>query len=158
MRRAPPITVSVLVKWAAMDALRHVVTVACDQQAAFDLFTTGMGSWWDPAYTPDPASFTGLDVEPEVGGVVALRTGDTAHPIGRVLVWDPPRRYAQTFWLGLDPEHPTRLDVRFDAVDDVCTVVFEHGGWTPHNRTSRTRFSDWSVLLGRFAEAAARLG
>jgi hypothetical protein len=138
-----------------MEPLHHEVTVACDRAAAYRLFTTGLGSWWDPAHTPDAATFTGAGVEPRVGGAVALLHGEQRSVFGEVLVWDRPAHYAQTFWLGMDPAHPTRLDVRFEEEDGVCTVVFEHGGWTEQNLAHRARSGDWSHLLGRFARAAA---
>ena len=140
-----------------MDPLQHEVTVACDQDAAFHLFTTGMGTWWDPAYTPDAASFTGIDVEPRVGGVVTMRHGDETYVFGRVLVWRPTTDYGQSFWLAMDPEHPSRIDAAFQGVDGVCTVRFAHGGWTDDNLEASREYSSWPHLLGLFAQAAARL-
>ncbi|GAA5144365.1 hypothetical protein GCM10023340_12090 [Nocardioides marinquilinus] len=73
-------------------------------------------------------------------------------------MWDRPAHYAQSFWLSMDAAHPTRLDVRFEEEDGVCTVFFDHGGWTEHTVAHRARLGDWSHLLGRFARAAAELG
>ncbi len=140
-----------------MDPLQHQVTVACDQESAFNLFTAGMGTWWDPVHTEDAATFTGIDLEPHVDGAVTMRHGADSYTFGRVLVWEPPSDYGQSFWLAMDPAHPSRIDAAFDGHDGVCTVRFAHGGWTAENEAAGARYSDWPHLLGRFAEAAARL-
>jgi hypothetical protein len=69
-------------------------------------------------------------------------------------VWDRPDHYAQTFTLAQDPEHPSRLDLWFEPLDDGCRVRFAHGGWTPGNVAGRAKFNEWAVLLDRFAAAA----
>lgn len=141
-----------------MHPISHTVTVACDQQRAFELFTTGMGSWWDPAYTPSPGTFTGIDLDARVDGAVALRHGEESYAFGEVLAWDPPRRYSQSFWLAMDAAHPSVLEVTFVAADNVCTVTLVHGGWTADNAASRSKYGDWPHLLGCYAQASARLG
>lgn len=140
-----------------MEPIRHEVTVACDQRSAFTLFTSGMGSWWDPAYSPDAASYDGIEVDGRVGGAVAMRHGSSTYRFGEVTAWQPTTRYGQTFWLAMSPEHPSALDVVFAAADGVCTIHFQHTGWTEANASFRDKYGDWSHLLGRFAQAAARL-
>jgi hypothetical protein len=72
-----------------------------------------------------------------------------------VLVWERPSHYAQSFTLAQDPENPSRLDVRFEPRGDGgCRMRFAHGGWTPGNVAGRARFSEWHILLDRFAAAA----
>lgn len=138
-----------------MEPIHHNVTIACSPQRAFEVFTTGMGTWWDPAYTPDPATYIGIDLDPRVGGAVALRHGDATYPFGEVTQWRPGEHYQQTFWLAMDRAHPSTVDVRFTPDGGVCLVTFEHGGWDAANVAARDKYGDWPVLLGRFAEAAA---
>lgn len=137
-----------------MDPIRHLVTVACSPERAFEVFTADMGTWWDPAYSPDPASYTGIRVEPLVGGIVALVHGGVPYPFGEVTAWEPGRRFAQTFTLAMDPAHPSSLEVWFEPEEDGCRVVFEHGGWNDGNASYRDRYRDWPHLLGRYVEAA----
>lgn len=116
-----------------------------------------MGEWWDPVYTPEAASYAGARVDPHVGGTVALRHDDAEYPTGEVTVWEPGARFAQTFTLGIDEDHPTTLDVRFTADDSAgrgTRVEFEHGGWVEGNAHCRRRFADWAVLLDRYVAAA----
>jgi len=131
--------------------IRHELTVPGDPVHAFEVFTAGMGAWWDPAYTPDADSFTTVDVEP--GGLVTLVHGETRFPVGEVTAWEPGVRYAQRFWLAMDPAAPSELDVRFRAADGGTVVDFAHGGWTDDNVRWREKFGDWSHLLGRYAAA-----
>lgn len=138
-----------------MEPIRHVVTVASSAADAFTVFTAGMTGWWDPTYSPDPASYRGIAFDPRVGGLVAVLEGDEGTPFGAVTVWEPGVRYAQTFWLGGDPAYPSALDVRFEDVDGVCEVTFEHGGWHAGNVDDRKRYGEWPHLLGRFATACA---
>jgi hypothetical protein len=145
-----------------MEAIRHEVTVAGPPTVAFEVFTLGMGGWWDPAYTPDPAAFDGIALTPEVGSPVTMVLGEDSFVFGAVTVWEPASRYAQTFWLAMDPAHPSTLDVTFSDVDGApggeCVVALEHGGWTPENEEFRDTYGDWSVLLERFARAMQETG
>lgn len=138
-----------------MEPIRHVVTVASSAADAFAVFTAGMGGWWDASYSPDPAAYAGIEVPPEVGGTVVVRHGRERTPFGTVTAWEPGLHYAQTFWLAGDPAYPSSIDVRFEDVDGVCEVTFEHGGWHAGNAEDRQRYGDWPHLLGRFATACA---
>jgi hypothetical protein len=131
--------------------IRHEVVVGCGPDHAFEVFTTGMGTWWDPAYTPDPGSFSGIEVDPE--GLVSLVHGPTRFPVGEVTTWQPGERFEQRFWLAMDPAHPSSVDVRFEAVDAGTRVTFQHGGWNRDNARSREKFADWPHLLARYAAA-----
>jgi hypothetical protein len=133
------------------------VQVPSDPWNAFAAFTA-MGRWWDPAYSPDPDRWHGVLVEPRVGGSVLfpLPTGDVRW--GEVTTWEPGRRYAQSFTVGLDPGHPTTLVVEFSqpyGVDGPTTVVLAHGGWSAGDEQVRERYAAWPHLLGRFARVVA---
>jgi hypothetical protein len=133
--------------------------VACRPAQAFEVFTARFGEWWPrDAYSPGPLS--GIRVEPRVGGAVTmLLEGGGAYPLGEVLVWEPARHYAQSFTLAQDAAYPSRLDVTFEEAPHVggTRVRFAHGGWTPANVAGRARFSEWDLLLGRYAALANTL-
>ena len=139
------------------DPLHHAVDVACDARRAFEVFTD-LGSWWDPASTPDPEAFGGIEATPGVGGEVVLRLDGTPRPLGRVTAWEPGAHYAQTYlphWWGPEGARPTWLDVTFTDEGGVCLVELRHGGWDSTNLVLRQRCTDWPDLLGRFARACA---
>ncbi len=65
--------------------------------------------------------------------------------------WQPPQRFSLDFWLAVDADHPTLLEVAFERDDGGTLLTLTHGGWTSGNVAERARFSDWPVLLERFA-------
>jgi hypothetical protein len=141
-----------------MDPIRQSITVAASPEVAFEVFTLGMGSWWDPAYTPDADSFDGITLGPEVGATVSMVHGDSSYPFGNVTLWEPGVRYVQTYWLAMDPAHPSTIEASFTAEGDGCRVDFEHGGWTDDNAAVRAKYGDWGHLLERYADAVAQIG
>jgi hypothetical protein len=143
---------------AAMDPIRQSFVVDATPELAFEVFTLGMGSWWDPTYTPDRDSFEGIAIGAEVGAPIAMVHGDSTYPWGNVTVWEPGVRYAQTFWLAMDPAHPSTLEVTFAAEGPGTRVEFEHGGWSDENASYRDKYGDWAHLLDRYRAAVAETG
>lgn len=113
---------------------------------AFDLFTSF--SWWQD-YGLDHDGHVSIDA-----GEVVFHNPDGDMSIGRVLIWEPGARYAQTFTLAQDADHPTTLAATFEAVPDGTRIRVEHGGWNASNATRRAHFSDWSLLLSPLARSA----
>jgi catechol 2,3-dioxygenase-like lactoylglutathione lyase family enzyme len=129
--------------------------LTCSPGQAFDTFTRSIDAWWDPHYAPE--GLVRVEIEPHVGGAVVHHMADgTSYGWGKVLVWDRPGHYAQSFTLAQDPEHPSRLELWFEDTEGGCTMRFEHGGWNTGNLADRTRFTEWTVLLDRFAAVAER--
>jgi hypothetical protein len=126
------------------------ITVPVTPTEAFVGFTAQMGEWWDPMLSPEPATFTGIAIDPE--GPVASVHGDEQYVWGRVTRWDPIGHYTQEFWLGHAEEQPTTLDVRFTEAEAGGTLVhLEHGGWEDGSEDVREKYTHWDDLLGRFA-------
>jgi catechol 2,3-dioxygenase-like lactoylglutathione lyase family enzyme len=131
----------------------------CTHDEAFDAFTRRIDEWWHPAYAPE--GLERVEIEGAVGGRAWMRLADgTTYQWGTVTVWEPPREYAQTFTLAQDPEHPSTLSVRLEVTGAQgrrhpgSRVHFAHGGWTAGNVAGRARFTEWSILLDRFAAVA----
>jgi Activator of Hsp90 ATPase homolog 1-like protein len=143
---------------AAMDPIRQSFVVDATPELAFEVFTLGMGSWWDPAYTPDRDSYEGIAIGAEAGAPIAMVHGDSTYPWGNVTVWEPGVRYAQTFWLAMDPAHPSTLEVTFAAEGPGTRVEFEHGGWNDENASYRDKYRDWAHLLDGYRAAVAETG
>ena len=140
-----------------MDPLDPIVAeaeVPLSPREAFVAFTAHMGDWWDPVLTPDPATYTGIDIDPR--GEVALRHGSERFVWGEVTTWEPTTTYAQTCWLGHSPDHPTTVTVTFEEGGPGTRVRLEHGGWTEATAETRARFTLWDDLLTRYAGHAAR--
>ncbi|MGA9746893.1 MAG: SRPBCC domain-containing protein [Nocardioides sp.] len=134
----------------------HTLRLEADAESAFEAFTARMSEWWPEAYTPDPGTFDGVSIEPEVGGRVLMRTTDgSVHQVGEVTAWDPGVTYAQTWTLAQDPDAPSSLTVRFSSTAEGCEVVVEHGGWHDGNAAYREKFGGWALILERYGFIAS---
>jgi hypothetical protein len=142
---------------AAVDPIRISLVVDGSPALAFEVFTLGMGSWWDAGYTPDPDSFDGIAIGTEVGAPVSMVHGDSTYTWGNVTVWEPGARYAQTFWLAMDAAHPSTIEATFTPAGAGTRLDFEHGGWTDENAAFREKYRDWDSLLARYADAVAQV-
>jgi catechol 2,3-dioxygenase-like lactoylglutathione lyase family enzyme len=126
---------------------------------AFAAFTGRIDEWWHPAYAPP--DLERVEIEPHEGGRALMHLADgTTYHWGTVTVWRPPFEYAQTFALAQDPEHPSTLQVQLESTrargrrHPGSIVRFAHGGWTSANVADRARFTEWGILLDRFAAVA----
>ena len=127
--------------------------LACSPSLAWDAFIRRINQWWHPAYAP--AGLREVRIDPLVGAAATMSLEDgTTYPWGTVIAADQPSHYAQTFTLAQDPEHPSTLEVTFEPHLRGCRFHFAHGGWTAANVAGRARFSEWSILLDRFAAVA----
>jgi hypothetical protein len=124
------------------------VTVPVTTTEAFVGFTAQMGEWWDPMLSADPATFSGISIDP--GGPVASLHGDEEHVWGRVTAWDPTGHYSQEFWLGHAEGEATTLDVTFTEVPGGTLVRLEHGGWHEGSDGLRAKYTHWDDLLRRY--------
>lgn len=137
----------------AAGPIEHEYVVGCSPEHAFDVFTRDVGRWWPDAYSP-PGKVDVL-IEPRVGGACTMRIADgSAYSWGTVTAWEPGAHFGMDFTLAQDPDHPSRIDVRFEASEEGTRMRFSHGGWTAGNVAGRARFSEWPVILDRFVAMA----
>lgn len=94
------------------------VPVAPDR--AFEVFTKGINSWWTRAHHVQSGELKEIGVDPFAGGRMWEENdaGDVC-VWGRVLVWDPPARFAFSWLIGPDWGIP-----RPDAMGSRVTVTF----------------------------------
>jgi hypothetical protein len=140
-----------------MSPIVHEYRLRCSAEDAFAIYTRRIGEWWDARYTANAETLETVTIEPRVGGrVFAVHRDIGDDDWGEVTVWEPGRRLVHTFTLAQDPQHPSEVAVEFAADEGGrgCTVRFAHGGWTQANADVRKKFSDWPVMLDRFAALA----
>ena len=143
----------------SLPAILHERFLRCSAQHAFAVYAGRIGEWWDPNYSANAETLRSVTIEPRIGGRVFATHEDLGeHEWGKVTVWEPGRRLAHTFTLAQDPQAPTEVSVEFAVDGDGCNLLFAHGGWTEANAADRAKFSDWPVLLDRFAELAEASG
>jgi uncharacterized protein YndB with AHSA1/START domain len=144
----------------SVEAIRKTLVVDCGVERAFDVFTRQIGSWWPLGqYSIGGDTITEVVVEEHVGGRIFERHSDGGEgEWGRVVAWEPPARFAMTWYPGHDDSQATELDVRFTAEGGRTRVELVHSGWeilgarAPESRTGYD--AGWGEVLG-FYEAAA---
>lgn len=137
------------------------ITVACNVQNAFRLWTEQIRTWWPAGHSRSGDPATQVFLEGKVGGRFYERTaqGDE-YDWGQVVLWEPPHRLTYTWYLGSGPEQPTQVDVRFVALGPAQTrVEIEHRGpeligalW---GRNQARYQAAWAVVLAAFAQGPA---
>jgi uncharacterized protein YndB with AHSA1/START domain len=137
--------------------IAHEYFLGCSPEHAFATYAGRIGEWWDPRYTANAETLEAVVIEPRAGGRVYATHGDIGeHDWGEVTVWEPGHLLVHTFSLAQDPRHPSEVAVAFapSEAGAGCTMRFAHGGWTEANLSAREKFSDWRVMLDRFASLA----
>jgi uncharacterized protein YndB with AHSA1/START domain len=138
------------------------VRVPAPAERAFAAFTEEIGSWWKPdALFPFTVGRIGtLAFEPGPAGRLTETYSDgEVFEVGRIKVWEPPRRLVLTWREATFAEdQQTELHVRFDGLDGETRVTVEHYGWDtiPAEHAARHGFPLTDFQL-RFAEWWQRL-
>jgi uncharacterized protein YndB with AHSA1/START domain len=148
--------------------------VAATPARAFEVFTNQIAQWWRPnALFQFTAGHNGtLRFEPGASGRLTETYDDgTVFEVGRVKVWEPPRRLVLSWrHASFEPDQETELEVRFDAVGAQTRVTVEHFGWDtiPQPHVARHGFplpdfqlrlaEWWQHQLGRVASSSVTLG
>jgi hypothetical protein len=133
----------------SLDPIVAEVTVPVTITEAFVGFTAQLGEWWDPMLSPEPATFTGISIDP--AGPVASVHGEDHYVWGRVMKWDPIGHYTQELWLGHPADEATVVDVRFTEAPEGTLVRVVHSGWVEGTEAVREAFTRWDDLLRRYA-------
>ncbi|WP_114560377.1 SRPBCC family protein [Desertihabitans aurantiacus] len=115
--------------------------------AAFDAYVD-LGSWWDPRYTSDATTFSGVAVTPGPGGEIRELHADGSSQLwGTITLWQPGTALSHSFVLAHDTGVPSQVLVTFTARPGGSLLRLQHGGWNEDNATDRDRFTDWATVL-----------
>ena len=150
------------------DAVVVTVHVETSQQRAFDVFTTGFGSWWTMEHHIGSEPVADVIIEPRRGGRWFERAVDgTECDWGSVLAWEAPDRIllawhlTPEFTYDPDPALATEVEVRFIVEGATRTrVELEHRGFGVHGeqgaamRESVSAQDGWVGILESYAAAA----
>jgi uncharacterized protein YndB with AHSA1/START domain len=124
---------------------------------AFDAFTGEIGLWWRPnplfAFTPRAPGVLAFEGG-EGGRLIETRGDGKVFEIGRVSVWDPPRRLVVSWRQAtFAPDQTTEVEVRFEPAGEETRVTVEHRGWdrVPAGHVARHGFPA-TVFLHRHGE------
>jgi uncharacterized protein YndB with AHSA1/START domain len=144
--------------------VKRSIVVATPPEAAFRVFTEGVDGWW-PARTHSVGEerVEEIVLEARVGGRFFERLDDgTEHEWGRVTVFEPPRRFACSWYASRGPGSAQLLEVTFAPEDGGTRVTLEHTGWealgdqAEEVRANYDSERGWDLVLGCYGEAAHR--
>jgi len=141
------------------DSARVSVTVAVPPPLAFEIFTEEIDRWWRRGlkfrHTRGGGGF--LRIEPEVGGRLFESIDGDGGPhvfeVGRVRVWDPPRRLTFTWRNANFAAHEqTEVDIEFVPTSAGTLVTVTHRGWSslPADHPARhgLQGADFARMMG----------
>jgi uncharacterized protein YndB with AHSA1/START domain len=127
---------------------------------AFDLFTSGIASWW-PLKTHSIAEERAVvcRFESGVGGrIYEVDDGGREHLWGTVKVWEPPERVVIGWHPGRDAATAQEVEVLFSAEREGTSVELEHRKWETLGDAAeeiRSHYdSGWDTTLSRMVEGA----
>jgi hypothetical protein len=112
--------------------VRKTIRVGVPQARAFEVFTAGIGRWWPSRASIGASAFRSVTIEPAFGGRwYEIGTDGAETDVGRVTVWDPPRRLVAAWHINAqwkpDTSVASEVEVRFVADGPNATIVeLEH--------------------------------
>lgn len=141
-------------------AVAKEVEVRGRPASAFRRFTEEIHTWWPLAtHSVGAGEAETVILEGREGGRVFERLRDgTEHDWGRVVEWDPPRRFAMTWHPGREPDTATRVEIEFRASAEGTSLRLRHTGWEKlgdeAEGLARRYGAGWEGVLDRFARTA----
>lgn len=137
------------------DAVVVSVDVAVDPEAAFDVFTREIDSWWKtgPRYRFIAPWNGQMRFEPGVGGRLLEVCDLATFEVGKVLIWQPGKRLVFAWVLpNFDAGQSTEVEVRFEKSSGGTRVTLEHRGWDSLPEDAPARHgrigSDFILMIG----------
>lgn len=144
------------------------VTVRARPERAFEIFTREIDTWWPRTHHIGKSPMRSVEIEERAGGRCFTEQEDgTECDWGRVLVWDPPRRFVMAWQIthewGYEPSlaKSSEVEVSFTPaagggtrVDLVHRFFSRHGVGATSMRTSVDAPNGWTGLLQLFVERA----
>ena len=146
--------------------VRATIDVSVPPDRAFEVFTTGIDSWWTRAHHVQTGELKEMGVDPFVGGRM-WEENDAGEVCtwGRVLTWSPPRVFAFSWLIGPDwavpgPDAPgSRVTVTFTPTATGTSVTLIHDQLDAHGpgwesvRDGVGSDAGWPAGLRQFAAA-----
>ncbi|MFN3524200.1 MAG: SRPBCC family protein [Phenylobacterium sp.] len=131
--------------------------VKASAERAFDAFVDDIGAWWRPngLFQTTPRAPGRMAFERGEGGrLTETLASGKVFEIGRISVWEPPRRLVFSWrQASFPPELSTEVEVVFEALGEETRVRVEHRGFdrVPADSAARHGFPDQALLM-RLAE------
>jgi uncharacterized protein YndB with AHSA1/START domain len=144
-------------------SIRKSVVVPLAPEAAFRLFTAGIGSWWPLAsHSVSGDRARTCTFETHLGGKIFEVGPDGNEALwGTVLVYEPFRRLVFSWHPGRKEETAQEVEVRFETDREATAVFLEHRDWENLVDQAEVMYerydTGWDFVLGsRYSEAARK--
>jgi len=145
--------------------VRKSLHVKAAPEHAFAVFTSGLGRWWPLAHGIGPTPRKGVAMETRLGGRwYEMAQDGTETTIGRIIVWEPPRRFVMTWDINSqwkpDTTVSSEVEVRFIPDGANATRVelehrkFEQMGAEAGESMRKDVDGGWPGMLERFRQEA----
>lgn len=149
-----------------IEPVRREITVEATQAHAFHVFTMGIDGWWPRQHHIGRSPLQRAVLEPRPQGRwYSICEDGSECDVGRVLVWEPPKRLVLAWQITAewkyDPRFVTEVEVNFIAEGSKRTLVtLEHrdlerfGDGAETVRKAIGSPGGWGAILESFARLA----
>ena len=144
--------------------VRKSLRVDARPERAFDVFTAGLGRWWPLDHGIGKTPRKAVVMETRLGGRWYEQAEDgTETNVGRIIVWEPPRRFVMTWDINSqwkpDTTVSSEVEVQFIADGNATRVELEHRkfermGAEGGEKMRKDVDGGWPGLLELFKKAA----
>jgi uncharacterized protein YndB with AHSA1/START domain len=131
---------------------------------AFEVFTSGLGRWWPRDKGIGKLPMKTAVMETRLGGRwYELSEDGSETPVGKIIVWDPPRRFVMTWDINSqwkpDTAVSSEVEVRFIPDGNATRVELEHRkfeqmGIEAGESMRKDVDGGWPGMLERFRQQA----
>lgn len=146
--------------------VRKSIRVNARPEHAFEVFTSGLGRWWPLDHGIGKTPRKAAVMEACLGGRwYELAEDGTETNVGKIIVWEPPRRFVMTWDINSrwkpDTTVSSEVEVQFIPEGDATRVELEHRNFErlgAEGGESMRRDVDggWPKLLELFKSEAER--
>ena len=149
----------------AIQTIRKRLLVHTAQERAYEVFTKKFDRWWPRTHHIGKTSAKEFILEPRLNGRWYSTHEDGSEcDIGRVLVWDPPKRLVLAWQINGQFQYVSSLmmevEIKFTADGASKTIVeFEHRNLERLGEGAKTAESmdaGWGKILELYAKEAAQ--
>lgn len=144
-----------------IEPLRKQLKVRLPVEAAFRLFTEGIGKWWPLAThsvgenQAETCFFEGW----EGGRIVEVLKDGSQSEWGKVVAWEPYHKVVFHWYPGREPDTAQEVTVTFHEISNGTEVELVHSGWESLGdsaQTGRAGYdSGWDYVLAKYIVEAA---
>lgn len=144
-----------------IEPLRKQLKVNLPVEAAFRLFTEGIGKWWPlETHSVGERQAETCFFEGWTGGrIIEVLKDGTQSEWGRVLIWEPYQKVGFTWYPGREPDTAQEVTVTFSESSGGTLVELLHTGWESLGekaQASRNGYdTGWDFVLAKYIIQAA---